>query len=316
MSSLLVEISPEPLKKLISDCRVTEILINDFDKVFYEQAGQLIQAAVPFKSRNQYEDFLQSLAGAKKTYFNRERPFAEFSFEDFRISIVSNEVSKCGTALSMRRIALHPFDLSESNRHLTPFIPEELYELVRRKSNLLIVGGTSSGKTTLINGLLNIIPQNERCILIEDTDELILPNAASTKLLTRPFLNELLPAIEFDELIKRSLRMRPDRLLLGEIRGAEAFNFLMSISTGHRGSMTSLHADSPQEALLRLEMLIQLGAPQWSVESIRKLLFLSLDVVICLEKKDGVRKIKSVSYLSSLEQSGITFDEIRPPRLV
>ena len=316
MSRTLFEIAPDNLKKLIADPRITEIIINSFDCVFYESDTSLIQLFEVFKNQNEYEYFLQLLTEAKNTYFNRERPFIEFSIENFRISIISSEISKNGTSVSMRRIGFHG-DIQagcDFKSNSFPAVSKELQLLVKTKANILIVGGTSSGKTTLINLLLKEIPKNERCILIEDTDEIMLPNTASVKFLTRPFVNELLPAIEYNELIKRSLRMRPDRLLLGEIRGAEAFNYLMSISSGHRGSMTSLHADSAQEALLRLEMLIQLGAPQWKVESIRKLLFLSLDVVICLEKIEAARRIKSISYLSSLEQSGITLDNNRPLR--
>ena len=152
---------------------------------------------------------------------------------------------------------------------------------------------------------------NERVILIEDTQELALPNSASTRLLTRKDAQGVLPIIDQMELVKQSLRMRPDRIVMGEIRGAEAKDLLMALSTGHSGSFATLHATDPQQALLRLEMLIQLGASFWSLEAIRNLIFLSLQNVIVVGRSpSGVRVLKGIYVLSSRETSGILVERL------
>ena len=188
---------------------------------------------------------------------------------------------------------------------------ELLQKMVEKKENFLIIGGTGSGKTSLLNACLQHLQQNERAVIIEDTSEIKAPNAISCKLLTRQDAQGVLAPIDQTELVRQSLRMRPDRLVLGEIRGPEAKDLLMALSTGHAGSFATLHATDARQALLRLEMLIQLGAPYWSIEAIRNLIFLSLQKIVVVHRnKDSRRELAGIFQISSRESSGILIDQL------
>lgn len=181
---------------------------------------------------------------------------------------------------------------------------------MKEKKNILLVGPTSSGKTTCLQALLSLVESDERCILIEDTKELTPPNAVSISLLAREFSFGTIQAVTLEDLIKRAMRLRPDRLIIGEVRGSEAYSLLLALSTGHKGSLSSLHASSAKQALLRLEMLVQLGAPDWEIRSIRRLMTLSLDCLLVVEQTPQGRKLKELCEIKSLEESGIILERI------
>jgi pilus assembly protein CpaF len=158
---------------------------------------------------------------------------------------------------------------------------------------------------------LQELPQNERVVVLEDTAEIVIPNDASTRLLTRHDSHGLLPTVDLTELLRQSLRMRPDRLVVGEVRSAEAKDLLLALSTGHQGSMGTLHASSASQAILRLEMLVQLGAPHWSLTTIRRLLGLSLNgIVVVGRNAQGERKLQSIYELSAVEETGVLLDPV------
>jgi pilus assembly protein CpaF len=186
-----------------------------------------------------------------------------------------------------------------------------LREIVSRKLNFLVVGATGSGKTSLVNALLAEVPRSERSIVIEDTQELHLPHRLCTRLLGREGLDSGLSAISPGELLKCALRLRPDRLVMGEIRGEEAKDFLLLLSTGHPGSFGTLHAETSQQAIMRLEMLIQMGAPQWSLDTVRRLIHQCLQIIIVVEKKeDGSRGLREIFKIQSLESFGFTMERL------
>ena len=180
--------------------------------------------------------------------------------------------------------------------------------MVQQKKNLLIVGTTGSGKTTILNSLANCIDPFQRVVCIEDTAELSLPNGASCRLLTRHDPNNSFAPIDQGDLLVEALRMRPDRIIMGEIRGPEAKDLIMCNGTGHTGNMSTLHANDPKQALWRLEMLVQLGAPQWDPRSIRQMIRLGLDYIVVVEKIKGHRQLAGIYKLSSVEPSSITLD--------
>ena len=175
---------------------------------------------------------------------------------------------------------------------------------------LSVLGPSGCGKTTLLNCLLQNIPQKQRVIIIEDTDELSQNSHFSCKLLARTVATETLPIISMQDLIKQSLRMRPDRLVVGEVRGEEAKDLLLALSTGHNGFLGSLHAKSGRDALWRLEMLIQMGAPQWSLNTIRKLIFSSIDYIIVVGKQNDRRCLLERVRLAGLEDHGFLLENI------
>ncbi|MCB0413811.1 MAG: Flp pilus assembly complex ATPase component TadA, partial [Bdellovibrionales bacterium] len=196
--------------------------------------------------------------------------------------------------------------------------PEEQLQWLREsyltKKSMLIIGNTGSGKTSLLNALLRESPKNERCLIIEDTDEIQKPNNVSSKLIARidqaGFEN-----IDLGELLKQSLRMRPDRIVLGEVRGSEAKNLILALSSGHTGSLTTIHAENAAQSLLRLEILIQMGAPTWSLQTIRKLILLGLDYIITLGSNRKNRTLHSIHKIQSLENNGFTLTTIYQNRL-
>jgi pilus assembly protein CpaF len=185
---------------------------------------------------------------------------------------------------------------------------KKIKQLVRDKRNILVVGATGSGKTTLLNSL-TLETSEDRCVYIEDTAELVINSTLSTRLLTRFDANGILPNIDQTDLVKQSLRMRPDRLILGEVRGAEAKDLLLALSTGHHGSMSSIHAGSAQEALMRLEMLVLMGAPEWNLYTIRRLIQMTVQSIIVTEKAHKQWKLKSINTIASLEEFGFTVEE-------
>ncbi|MGZ3725272.1 MAG: CpaF family protein [Pseudobdellovibrio sp.] len=301
-----------PLEELLQNDEVSEILVNNFNRIFYEKRGQLFTHPDHFYSPKSYLSYVDRLAQKCGRQLNREKPVLEVQIESSRFTLVYSEISDGAPILSIRKLnhSIISFDHLEKEGWAPPAVISEIKKMVLNKKNILIVGGTSSGKTTAMKCLLNLVGETERVILIEDTRELALPNAASVSLLTREDLSEQIKKITLDFLIKKSLRLRPDRLVIGEIRGAEACSLLQALSTGHSGSLCTLHALNSKQALLRLEMLVQMGAPQWDLRAIRRLIALTLDYVIVVEKKSAERRLKEIHQLKSVEESGITLQQI------
>jgi pilus assembly protein CpaF len=185
-----------------------------------------------------------------------------------------------------------------------------LQDLLARRQTVLVVGPTGSGKTSVLGACLKELPAQERVVILEDTDELPLPNSASTKLLTRAQASPTLPDVSLTDLVKQSLRMRPFRLAIGEVRGAEAKDLLLALATGHEGSWGTLHASDPRQALLRLEMLIQMGAPQWSLQAIRQLMQLSLNAIVVCGNKNGHRFLEGIYRVAALESVGLLLEPL------
>lgn len=302
-----------PIDELIQDENISEIMIRDFDKVVFEKNGSLYEHSDHFFSEVTYREFVQRICAQSHTHINIERPCTNGKFLDFRLHMVGPELTGKSTQVCLRRHPKSPWTLSKLKD--SDWAQESEFQLLENiisaRKNFLVVGGTGSGKTSLLNACLQNIEPNQRAVLIEDTPELTVPNGCSTKLLTRFDAHGILPPIDQQELVRQSLRMRPDRLVMGEIRGTEAKDLLMALSTGHDGSFATLHASSASQALLRLEMLIQLGAPMWSLQAIRNLMKLSLQNIIVVGKtKDGLRRLLGIYELSSIEDNGILLERL------
>lgn len=301
-----------PIDALLSDEEITEILVNSTNTIFFEKKGQLQQLEDSFYSANSYSSALDRLAQSCGTYFNREKPFIEAQFENLRISMVFGEIARGENILSIRRQPTVSRTLEEFVKigSCSPAQFALLHEIFSMRRNFLVTGGTSSGKTSLLQALLNRAGSLERLVIIEDTRELRLPNECSLSLLTREDPARQVPDVNLNDLLKRALRLRPDRLVVGEIRGGEATALLLALSAGHEGSCGSLHARSAAEALLRLEMLIQMGAPQWNLHSVRRLIALSIKNIIVLEKSNGKRRLQGIYEIVSHEESGLTLQKL------
>lgn len=300
-----------PLQELLHDESITEIIINGPYSIWSESAGILKAHSDVFLSELSFRNILDRMSHAAKTHISTEHPCADGSFLDFRISIIGSELTRSHPHLTLRRHPKSPWTFKKL--HAQGWCSDDALDffktLVESKKNFLVIGPTGAGKTSALNSFLKLLPENERVVVIEDTPEISLPNPVSMKLLTREDPQGVLPSIDQTQLVKRSLRLRPDRIVMGEIRGAEAKDFLMALATGHAGSFGTLHAQDAGQALIRLEMLIQMGAPQWSLQAIRRLIQLSLDYVIVTGREpSGKRIFKGAYRLCSLEEQGVLLE--------
>ena len=302
-----------PLQCLIDDPSITEILVNGWDCIWFECAGRLQVAPLCFLSEFTYRNFLQRLCQQSGQNPTLNFPFANASWNGFRVHTALSPIAS-HTCLCLRRHPPSPwtFKKLEAVGWCSQAEAAILQSLVADRANFLIVGPTGSGKTSVLNSCLQEVQVDERVLLLEDTSELTLPNSISTKLLTRHDPQTVLRDVELAELVKQSLRMRPDRIVLGEIRGGEARDLLMAFATGHRGCMGTLHADSARQALIRLEMLVQVGAAQWCLKAVRQLIFLSLQAIVVVGKsKTGERRLEGIYRLASLEELGFLLESVR-----
>lgn len=302
-----------PLETLLADTEITEILVNGPQSIWFEKEGRLEKSDDIFLSEISYENSLQRLCEKAHCQSTLEHPATTGHFQDFRLTVIRQELTRSHHHLSLRRHPKSPWTLErlETLGWAEPRDIAILRELVKNRRNFLIVGGTGSGKTSLINALLQTLAQNERAIILEDTPEIELPNPSCMKMVTREDPQGLLKTVNQSELLRHSLRLRPDRLVMGEIRGAEAKDLLMALATGHGGSFGTLHASDPRQALIRLEMLIQIGAPQWNLQAVRRLIHLSLDYILVVEKTaEGKRKFQGIYKICSLEENGFLVERV------
>lgn len=304
-----------PLKPLLQDELITEIIINRFDIIWVEKNGHLQPIQDTFCTQHTYDSFLQRLyleLGQEPTL---TCPFIDGNWNHLRVHIVGSytplnpEVRL--TIRKHRRQSWTLADLQHVQWNHTVAELSFLSQLVHDKQNLLIIGPANTGKTSVLKALLHEAPLEERILILEDSKEIDPPSPSSVHLLTRFDARGVLPSILLADLVKQSLRMRPDRLVVGEVRGEEAKDLLLAMATGHTGSFGTLHASDPRQALIRLEMLIQMGAPQWDLLAIRKLILLSLNyLIVCSRRPSGQRKLAGIYKLISLETSGIIIERV------
>lgn len=302
-----------PIESAFDDALITEIIINGPDSIWFEKSGRLEQLPDRFLSHLTFRNFIARMSKEAGIQASLDCPFADGRWRDCRVHLIIPPASGEQPVITLRRHPTSPWtleSLAKTNWADSDAIGE-IKNLIQRRANFLIVGSTGSGKTSVLNSCLGVIPQSERTLIIEDTSELIVPNLISSKLLTRRDVQGVLKEIDQGELLRQALRMRPDRLVMGEIRGGEAKDLLMAFATGHSGCMGTLHADSARQALLRLEMLIQLGAPQWSLHAVRTLIWLSVQAVIVVTRSEtGVRRLEGIYRIASLEDIGFLIEKI------
>jgi pilus assembly protein CpaF len=301
-----------PLEPLFLDPAITEIIVNGSDSIWYEKHGKLFRLDDQFLSELTYRNFIARLSREGGFQASLDCPFADGKWRGCRVHLIIPPASGDQAVVTLRRHPQDPWTFSElQNRGWAgPEATRLLESLIHSRKNFLIIGCTGSGKTSVLNACLSVLSTSERSLIIEDTDELHVPNAISSKLLTRRDPQGLLKDIDQSDLLRQALRMRPDRIVMGEIRGGEAKDLLMAFATGHSGCMGTLHADSARQALLRLEMLVQLGAPQWSLHAVRTLIWLSLQAVVVVARNDdGSRRLEGIYRIASLEDIGFLIEK-------
>ncbi len=288
-----------PIEKLLSDQEITEILINGPSQVYVERKGVLEPAALTFKDDDQllyFVDRILSPMGRRVTEFE---PYIDARLSDgSRVNVVRSPVSGIGPLVTIRKFSHHVYNVDELTRigSVDPLTLNFLQACVKARLNVLLCGGAGAGKTTLLNALASFIPENERVITIEDTRELHLPIKHVVPLETRPPNMEGKGEITIRELFRNALHMRPDRVIVGEVRSEEVLDMIQAMNTGHEGSMTTLHANSPVEALDRLEILSLMGSTNVSSEVSRRQIINAIDIIAQMTRlADGKRRLTQVS---------------------
>lgn len=302
-----------PLAELFADENICEILVLSKDEIWFEKNGDLHRHPDTFTSLLTFQNFVHRLCQELGKELTKDRPTIDGQLRQFRIHIIDSELTQSSVQISFRRQNTVAWTFS-ALADLGWAEPEQISIIrswITERKNFLVVGPTGSGKTSVLNACLQELKFNERIVVIEDTKEVHLSNSVSSRLLARQDSHGGLKEISMSDLLKQSLRMRPDRLVIGEVRGGEAKDLLLALSTGHGGSMGTLHASNPHQALIRLEMLIQMGAPHWSLSAIRKLISVSLDGIIIVGKDhEGKRKLLGLYALTSLEDTGFLTEKI------
>ncbi|MCY4512969.1 MAG: ATPase, T2SS/T4P/T4SS family [Bdellovibrionales bacterium] len=301
-----------PLEALIHRPYINEIIINNQKHIAYEEEGTIHLLEDSFLSYLTFNNIVEKLSTEASLTVNLKKPFAEGKWKDFRIHITRPPLVEKDFHVILRR---HPKNIWTLEKLLSKsWAPPEaidiLKDFIKEKLNFLIVGPTSSGKTSVLNACLQELSQKERIITIEDASEIVLPNPVSLKLLTQTAPESSLALIDQNELVRQSLRLRPDRIVMGEVRGGEAKDLLLALTSGHRGSIGTLHSETHQQALWKLETLAQIGAPQWQSSTIQRLLFSSLQGVVVVSRRGNLRLLKGIYRITGLEPTGFLFESL------
>jgi len=297
-----------PLQDLINDDTISEIMVNGIDNIFIEKNGVLEKTSLSFSSEEELLNVINKIVSPIGRRIDEGSPMVDARLPDgSRVNAIISPLSLTGPSLTIRKFSKNPFtltDLVEMNS-LDEKTKEFLVKSIEKKDNIIISGGTGTGKTSLLNALAQEIDSSQRIITIEDSAELQLQHPHLISLESRPANIEGKGEITIRELVKNSLRMRPDRIIVGEIRGAEAIDMLQAMNTGHQGSLTTVHANAPLEALLRIETMVLMGNIKLPLEAIRQQIIGAITTIIQLERtKDGHRKISQISQLIKDHQSG------------
>lgn len=303
-----------PLEPLLADPAISEIMVNGFQDVYIEKRGRIYRADIRFGDDAHLMKIIDKIVSRVGRRIDESSPMADARLPDgSRVNAIIPPLALDGPTLTIRRFAVVPLQMDDliQKNSLTPAMAELLSALVKVKCNIVISGGTGTGKTTLLNILSGFIPSDERIVTIEDTAELQLQQDHVIRLETRQPNIEGKGEITMRALVKNTLRMRPDRIVLGEVRSSEVIDMLQAMNTGHEGSLTTIHANTPRDALGRLENLVGLGGINLPSKALRQLISSSVHFIVQITRvNDGSRKITSIQELSGMEGDVITMQEI------
>ncbi|NML90861.1 CpaF family protein [Sphingobium sp. TB-6] len=303
-----------PLAPLLRDASVDDIIVNGPGHIYAERGGLLEKVETRFRDDAHLMNIIQRIVGPIGRRVDEASPYVDARLPDgSRVNIVIPPVALDGPTLSIRKFRLQSMTIEDcvSNQVMSTDMAAYLSAAVRSRLNILICGGTGAGKTTLLNMLSTFIGDRERLITIEDAAELQLRQSHVVRLETRPPTVDGSREVSSRELVRNALRMRPDRIILGEVRGVEAVEMLQAMSTGHDGSMATLHGNSPRDAFARLEMLLGFAGVQSDIRAIRRFIANSVHVVVQLQRlSNGSRRVMSVSEVTGLEGDAYSLNEL------
>jgi pilus assembly protein CpaF len=303
-----------PLEPLLKDTTISDILVNSHRTIYIERRGKLELTNVSFKDDEHLMRVIERIVSSVGRRIDESSPMVDARLKDgSRVNAIIPPLAIDGPVLSIRRFGAEPLRMSAliENKALTKEIAEMLEMCVKARLNIIISGGTGAGKTTLLNALSAWIPEDERIVTSEDSAELQLQQPHVVRLETRPPNIEGRGEVTQRDLVRNALRMRPDRIVIGEVRGGEAIDMLQAMNTGHDGSLTTIHANTPRDALSRLETMIQMTGMRLSERAMRQQIASAIDLVCQVARlSDGGRRITSISEITGMEGDTITMQEI------
>lgn len=303
-----------PIEPFMHDPSVTDILVNTHNQIYVERYGKLHLTGARFKDELHLRKIIDRIVSAVGRRIDESCPMVDARLPDgSRVNAIVPPLAIDGACMSIRRFSADPLELEDliTLKSITAEIGEVLKSMVRARLNIVISGGTGTGKTTLLNVLSRFIPEDERIITIEDSAELQLKQEHVVRLETKTANVEGKGEINQRDLVRNSLRMRPDRIIVGEVRGAEVLDMLQAMNTGHDGSLTTIHANSPRDALLRLETLVAMAGLSIPNDAVRRYISSAIDLVIQVSRLlDGSRKVVSVQEITGMEGNIITMQEL------
>ena len=303
------------LDSIISDDSITEVMINGPEKIFIEKKGRLTRLDKKFESQRKLEDVIQRIVGLAGREVNQANPICDTRLPDgSRVNVVLPPIALCGPTITIRKFSKEPMTINKLIEYgsITQEIADKLELLVKAKYNIFISGGTGSGKTTFLNALSNFIPKDERIITIEDSAELQIAGIDNlVSLETRNANASGAGQVTIRDLIKSSLRMRPERIIVGECRGGEALDMLQAMNTGHDGSLSTGHANSTEDMLSRLETMVLQGADGLPIEAIKQQIASAVDIIIHLSRlRDKSRKTMAITEVVGIKNGEIELNPL------
>jgi len=303
-----------PLEQLLADGSISDILVNSYANIYIERRGKLEKTAISFKDDEHLRRVIERIVSTVGRRIDEAQPMVDARLPDgSRVNAIIPPLAIDGPVLSIRRFGTDPLKMPQliQNGALTKEVAILFEMCVRAHLNMLISGGTGAGKTTLLNALSAFIPSDERIVTIEDSAELQMQQPHVVRLETRPSNIEGKGEVTQRDLVKNALRMRPDRIIVGEVRGAEAIDMLQAMNTGHDGSLTTIHANTTRDSLARLETMIQMTGMRLSDKAMRQQIASAINLVIQVARlTDGTRRIVSISEITGMEGETIAMQEI------
>ncbi len=303
-----------PLEPLLRDPSVSEIMVNDLDKIFFEQEGRIFRSPARFRDKQHVMRIIERIVAPLGRRIDEASPMVDARLPDgSRVNVTIPPVSPKAASITIRKFRADKMRMADliAVGALSDATAEFLAMCIRAKLNIIISGGTGTGKTTMLNALSSFIPNTERIVTIEDPSELRLQQEHVITLEARPPSIEGKNAIHQRDLVRNSLRMRPDRIIIGEVRGAECFDMLQAMNTGHEGSISTVHANNPRDAIARMENLVLMAGLDMPMRAIREQIASAIDVIIQVQRlQDGSRKVTHVTEVSGMEGEVITLQDV------